>query len=204
MRDVDAGIDHRDPHVVALGHRMRFRQTQLADGILAGIVPRRVGLLQGEAIVALHRADAAVSQQLPRHRIDRAAVRNAPAEHGRADQRKILQFHARQTMPLRERNGLRLGHGAVDLDDDLARHEVSGSDRGRAALRGPLLACILRLLALTAVFRLSNGAPRLLSARPSAKTFKAAVRAAVRIGAEGILRLPAPPPDEPGVRGSML
>ena len=34
---VDAGIDHRDQHIVAFGERMRLRQPQLGEFVLRGI-----------------------------------------------------------------------------------------------------------------------------------------------------------------------
>ena len=37
MGRVDAGIDHRDQDIVALGERMRLRQLQLGQRILRGI-----------------------------------------------------------------------------------------------------------------------------------------------------------------------
>ena len=40
MRRIDAGIDHRDQHLIALGETMRERQPQLAERILRGIAVR--------------------------------------------------------------------------------------------------------------------------------------------------------------------
>jgi hypothetical protein len=161
MCDIDAGVDHRDPHVIAFCHRMRCDQMQLADGVLPRIVPCRLGLLEREAIVARHRADAAGGKQLPRHRLDRATVGNAPAEHGRADQRKILRLHPRQAMPVGERDRLGLGHRAVDLDDDLARDRVRRIEQRRrhGALRRSLLRGLLRLCRLVAALALRDRAP---------------------------------------------
>ena len=37
MGGIDAGIDHRDQHLLALGERVGLRQAKLGEGILPGI-----------------------------------------------------------------------------------------------------------------------------------------------------------------------
>ena len=79
--DVDAGIDHRNQHIVAFGERVRLRQMQLGEFVLRGIAfAFWLSLcLKGKQIIRLRRRDEPVALQRAHNRGDRATVRDAPA-----------------------------------------------------------------------------------------------------------------------------
>ncbi len=151
MGGVDAGIDHRDQHLVALGERVRLRQAELVGRILPwtlrdGLLGRRrfaararlllrLLLLRGVNVVRLHILDQAVGFERANDLRHRTPVLDLPAkERGAGRQRE--QLDPVEPMPQRQRiDGLRRQAGR-ELDHDLIRH-VAPLTGGRHAACGP-------------------------------------------------------------------
>lgn len=125
--DVDAGIDHRNRDIGAMGERMRLRQPQFRKRILRRIALERCrGLvLQQIAEIQLHEANAGIGSKFATHGIHRAAVGDAEQAEGRAEKRGIPGSDPRQPMAPRQFIGLRVRQRAVDF-----RYQLVG-DRGR-------------------------------------------------------------------------
>ena len=141
MPDVDAGIDHRDGDVGAMGQPVRLRQTKFRERILGGIALGRWRLvLQQIAEVRLHRANAGLGREFTAHDVRRATVDNAEQADRAADKQEILRCDAFEAVPPRQFIGLRVGQRAVDLGHEFVgdRAQVE-SGQGSVAARTVVL-----------------------------------------------------------------
>jgi len=142
MFDVDAGIDHRNRDVGAVGQRMRLGQSKFRKRVLRRIALSqfRLLLLQEMTEIQLHRTNAGLGGEFAAHGLDRSAIGDAEQADGRAYQRKILRLQMDEAVSPRQFVRLRDGQRGVDLGDDFA------------CVRGQVERCLRNNAPRTAVF----------------------------------------------------